>query len=87
MMNLFTSDTLRLVQKYNEKKNFSHRQVLEKLTIIAFRNNGSLPNEFDISLKLPNADTVKDVLVDLGYPHVRDINCFSDTVYIRIARE
>lgn len=84
MKNLFSIDTLRLSKKYTDAKKYSHRQILEQFVLVAFHNNGFLPHQFDISLKLESADTVKDVLTDLGYHHVRDIRCFSQTTYICI---
>ena len=84
--NFFNINTLRLIKEYSDSHKYSHRQVLEKLVLVAFHNNGFLPNQFDIELNMTNADHIRDVLTDLGYPHVRDIRCFSQTVYVSITK-
>lgn len=84
--NFFNMNTLRLKKKYSDSHQYSHRKVLEQFVLVAFDNNGFLPNEFDIHLNMANSDTVKDVLNDLGYPHVRDIRCFSRITHIRITK-
>lgn len=86
MKNLFNIETLRLTKEYSSKGMYHHRNVLEKFVVVAFRNNGFLPNTFDIDVTLPDSNIVNEVLTDLGYLHIRCIRCCSRTIYITIGK-
>lgn len=84
MKNLLAIDTVRLAKEYSSADKSEQRRVLKALVNIAFDNNGFLPDSFDIHFRVSSGNSVSNVLSDLGYPHVRDIRCFSQATYVCI---
>ena len=85
MIKNFTNTEIQnLEEKYLNTCRYYCLSVLKHLGTVVSSNDGHLPNHFKIEIYLPDLDFIKEVLKDLGYPHVRNIICFGKTIYITI---
>lgn len=71
VINLSNPDILALREKYNESGQFSCLNVLENFIKISSKtDNHSLPTSFDIPPVFGGDTIIKQVLEDVGIPHI-----------------
>ena len=73
-MKNFTNTKISELEKcYIDSNRNYHSFVLKQLKSIASSNNCILPNQFTIEIFFSDLDIIKEVLKDLGYPHIRNM--------------